>query len=78
MLHVNHHKGRCRSVDNNRRRRVMKLDKAIDRAIDRCNLIGDNCDIYSVLYSYKAIRDLPDDEIEKIYDRIVKILGFCW
>ena len=56
----------------------MKLDKAIEKAFDKCNLIGEECDIYSVLYQYKAIRDLPDEEIEKIYDEIAKNLGFCW
>ena len=56
----------------------MKLEKAINRAIDRCNLIGDNCDLYSVLYSYKAIRELPEEKVDEIYDYVVKILGFCW
>lgn len=55
---------------------MMGLEKAVDRAIDRINLIGDGCDVYSILYQYKAIRDLPDDEIEKIYDHVVKVLGF--
>lgn len=55
----------------------MKLEKAIQRAFDRCNLIGEECDIYSVLYRYKAIRDLPDEKIEKIYDDIAERLGFC-
>lgn len=56
----------------------MKLSKAIERAFDRCNLAGEECDIYSVIYQYKAIRDLPDEEIEKIYDDIADRLGFCW
>ena len=56
----------------------MKLSKAIERAFDRCNLDGEECDIYSVIYQYKAIRDLPDEEIEKIYDDIADRLGFCW
>ena len=54
----------------------MKLDKAIDRAFDRCNLIGDECDIYSVLYRYKAIRELPDEKLEEIYEDIAFRLGF--
>ena len=54
----------------------MKLENAIERAIDRINLIGEECDVYSVLYSYKAIRNLPQEEIEKIYDHVVKVLGF--
>lgn len=54
----------------------MKLEKAIERAFDKCNLYGENCDIYEVLYSYKAIRILPDEEIDKIYENFVKGLGF--
>lgn len=56
----------------------MKLEKALQRAFDRCNLIGEDCDIYSVLYKYKAIRELSDEEIEKIYDDFAERLGFCW
>ena len=55
----------------------MKLEKAIERAFDRCNLIGEDCDIYSVLYSYKAIRELPEIEIDAIYENFAKGLGFC-
>lgn len=54
----------------------MKLEKAIERAIDRCNLIGVSCDVYSILYSYKAIRELPQNEVDKIYDMVVETLGF--
>ena len=54
----------------------MKLEKAIQRAFDRCNLIGIDCDVYAVLYSYKAIRELPESEVDKIYDEIVSALGF--
>lgn len=54
----------------------MKLEKAIQRAFDRCNLIGIDCDVYAVLYSYKAIRELPAEQIDAIYDEIVASLGF--
>lgn len=54
----------------------MKLKNAIERAFDRCNLIGEECDIYGVLYSYKAIRELPQDQIDKIYEDIAARLGF--
>lgn len=54
----------------------MTLEKAIERAFDRCNVIGEDCDIYSVLYSYKAIRELPESEIDKIYNNFAKGLGF--
>ncbi len=53
----------------------MKLEKAIQRAFDRCNLIGDEVDIYAVLYSYKAIAALGPEDIEKIYEEIADNLG---
>ena len=55
---------------------MMKLEKAIERALNRCNLIGENVDIYEVLYSYKAIRELDPDEIDTIYEDIAARLGF--
>jgi len=56
----------------------MKLTKeqAIKRAINKINLLGDTCDIYEILYSYKALRDLSEEEIDEIYNYIVEILGF--
>ena len=56
---------------------MLNLSKAIEKAFDRCNLIGDDCDISCVLYKYKAIRELPDNEIDKIYDDLAYRLGFC-
>lgn len=57
---------------------MMKLEKAIERAFDKCNQIGEDCDVYKVLYSYKAIVELPDNEVEKIYESIVERLGLNW
>ena len=74
--------GVCYNIENEGRsprtkgNENVKLEKAIERAFDRCNLIGEDCDIYSVLYSYKAIRELPESEIDKIYNNIAKGLGF--
>lgn len=57
---------------------MMQLETAKQKAFDRCNLIGEECDIYAVLYRYKAIRELPDEQIDKIYDEIAEKLGFVW
>ena len=54
----------------------MKLETAIERAFDRCNLMGDNCDIYSVMYRYKVIRELPEAERDEVYEDIASRLGF--
>lgn len=55
---------------------MMTLEKAKERAFDRITTMGESADIYKVLYSYKAIRELPDEEIDKIYDWIVRGQGF--
>ncbi len=54
----------------------MKLETAIERCFDRCNLAGEDVEIYKYMYQYKSIRDLPEDEFEKVYDTIAEGLGF--
>lgn len=54
----------------------MSLEKAKQRCFDRCNLDGDDCDIYKYMYQYKAIRELSDDDFEALYDEIAENLGF--
>lgn len=56
----------------------MTLSKAIDRCIDRCNLAGEDVDIHQYMYQYKAIRELSDDDFDKVYDQIAEALGFHW
>lgn len=55
---------------------AMTKEQAIERAFDRCNLIGEEVDILKIMYQYKAIRELPDAEIDQIYDEIADRLGF--
>lgn len=55
---------------------MMTKEKAIERAFDRCNLIGEEVDILSVMYQYKALRELPEEEQDRIYDDIADRLGF--
>ena len=57
---------------------MMKLDTAIQRVFDKCNLIGEEVNIYSVMDQYKVIRELPDQEYEEVYEVIAKDLGFRW
>ena len=54
----------------------MTKEKAIDRAFDMCNLIGEDVDIFSIMYRYKALRELSDEELDRIYDDIADRLGF--
>lgn len=56
----------------------MKLEKAIERCFDRCNLEGTDCDIIKFMYQYKAIRELPENEFDRVYDELTERLGFCW
>ena len=54
----------------------MSLEKAKEKAFDRVTMLGESADIYRILYSYKAIRELPDPEVDKIYEWICKGQGF--
>ncbi len=54
----------------------MTKEKAIERIFDRCNLIGEDVDILCIMYKYKVIRELPEEEIDRIYDEIADRLGF--
>lgn len=54
----------------------MKLEKAIDRCFDRCNLAGSDCDIIYYMYQYKAIRELPEEQFDEVYETIAEGLGF--
>ena len=56
----------------------MKLEKAKDRCFDRCNLIGSDCDVIQIMYQYKAIRELSQEQFDEVYDEIVERLGFCY
>ena len=51
---------------------MMSLETAIQRATDMANCSGDDVsiDIYKFMNRYKAIRELPDDQYEAIYDEI--------
>lgn len=57
---------------------MMKLENAIDRCFDRCNLAGSDCDIIKYMYQYKAIRELPEEEFDKVYEDLADRLGFMW
>lgn len=56
---------------------TLTKDQAIERAFDACNLLGgESLDIYAVLYRYKALRNLPKNELDEIYEQIAERLGF--
>lgn len=51
---------------------MMALETAIRRCKDTCNLSndGESIDIYKYMNRYKAIRNLPDDQYEAVYDEV--------
>lgn len=55
-----------------------KIAAAIDKLIDRCNLIGDGVDIYAEMNRYKALRYLSEQQRDEIYDSVATALGFRW
>lgn len=57
---------------------AMSKEKAVQKAFDTCNLIGEDVNIYDVMYRYKSIRELPEEEFEEVYEEIAERLGFKW
>lgn len=57
---------------------MMSLEKAIQRIIDRITMDGDeeSTEIYKYMYQYKAIRDLPAERFEEVYDEISAACGW--
>ena len=54
----------------------MTLERAKQKTFDTCNMIGEDVDIYKVMYRYKAIRELDPESIDQIYDEMAEALGF--
>lgn len=50
----------------------MTLSKAIERVIDACTAEGAlySCEIYRIMYRYKAIRDLDEKQQDEIYELV--------
>ena len=51
-----------------------KVDTAVEKAFNRMvqSENGDGLDVYEVIYRYKALRDLPQDDVEIIYDYLTE------
>ena len=56
----------------------MKKETAIEKAFRKANLTGENVDLWAAIYSYKVLRELPENEIDEIYEDLAKRLGFTW
>lgn len=55
---------------------ALTLKEATQRVFDRCNLEGEDTDIWNMMFKYKVIRDLSDEQQEEIYNDIAFGLGF--
>lgn len=51
-------------------------EQAIDKCFDRCNLIGEDVDIWGEMWKYKALREATEDMKEQAYDAIASRMGF--
>jgi hypothetical protein len=55
---------------------AMRTETAIERVFNRCNLIGEDVDIYEIMMQYKVLREKTIDQQESIYYEIAERLGF--
>lgn len=53
-----------------------KMTKWIEKAFDKANLMGEDVDLWGVIYGYKAFRDLTEQQQEELYDYLAERLGF--
>lgn len=53
-----------------------RLENTVEKAFRKANLIGEDVDLYNVMYSYKTLQKLPEQDIEIIYDYLSERLGF--
>jgi hypothetical protein len=54
----------------------MKYSNAVERCFDRCNLIGEDVDIWAQMMRYKALREASEAMQEEAYISIATRLGF--
>lgn len=53
-----------------------KFRKAIEKCFHRCNLIGEDVNIYKEMNRYKVLREAPAHIKDDIYEDIAYRLGF--
>lgn len=57
----------------------MSLEKALQRAFDRANLIGIDADLDAIMQGYKVFREMhysDEKQYEECYSYLAKKLGF--
>lgn len=55
---------------------MYNFEQAVERCFDRCNLIGEDVDIYKEMNRYKVLREASYQDREAVYEYIAQRLGF--
>lgn len=57
---------------------MASIDSIIQKCVDKINMSedGENVDIYKYMMRYKAIREMPYEEQDRVYDEIANVLGY--
>lgn len=55
---------------------MLSIEKATERAFNKCNCVGEGVDVFEILYQYKVFREMSDQDLNEVYDDIVFRLGF--
>lgn len=57
---------------------MASIDSIIQKCVDKINMSedGESVDIYKYMMRYKAIRELPYEEQDRVYDEIASVLGY--
>ena len=56
--------------------KIMKYSTAVEKCFNRCNLIGEDVDIWDQMMRYKALREASEAMQEEAYITIATRLGF--
>lgn len=55
---------------------MCNFEQAVENCFHRCNLIGEDVDIYKEMNHYKVLREASSAVREEIYEDIAYRLGF--
>lgn len=55
---------------------MLSFEKSIDKCFDRCNLIGEDVDIWHEMNKYKVLREASEELRDEAYDYIAGRIGF--
>ena len=56
--------------------KINKFEQAVEKCFHRCNLIGEDVDIFHEMNRYKVLREASPEVREEVYESIAYRLGF--